>query len=54
MNPTNTFTTLALFNLLRFPLIMLPGAASNVAEALVSVKRLQSFLLAEEIQKAIL
>ncbi|KAI9913446.1 hypothetical protein PsorP6_005192 [Peronosclerospora sorghi] len=41
-------TSLALFNILRFPLFMLPQVLNNVVEASVSFDRLCSYLLAEE------
>ncbi|CAH0481730.1 unnamed protein product [Peronospora belbahrii] len=41
-------TSLALFNILRFPLFMLPQVLNNVVEASVSFDRLHSFFLAEE------
>ncbi|TDH65878.1 hypothetical protein CCR75_005404 [Bremia lactucae] len=41
-------TSLALFNILRFPLFMLPQVLNNVVEASVSFDRLRSFFLAEE------
>eukprot|EP00043_Microstomoeca_roanoka_P016335 m.166363 g.166363 ORF g.166363 m.166363 type:complete len:1602 (+) comp16436_c27_seq1:218-5023(+) len=42
------FVALALFNLLRFPLTMLPFMISGLVEASVSVKRLRTFLLHDE------
>ncbi|KAL4133396.1 hypothetical protein PRIC2_003714 [Phytophthora ramorum] len=41
-------TSLALFNILRFPLFMLPQVLNNVVEASVSFDRLRSYFLAEE------
>lgn len=41
-------TSLALFELLRFPLFMLPQVVNNVVEALVSVERISSYLIADE------
>lgn len=41
-------TSLSLFNILRFPLFMLPQVINNVVEASVSFKRLTRFLLEEE------
>eukprot|EP01033_Poteriospumella_lacustris_P011634 gene11634-8288_t len=41
-------TSLALFELLRFPLFMLPQVVNNVVEALVSVERISSYLTAAE------
>eukprot|EP00762_Andalucia_godoyi_P002737 ANDGO_04493.mRNA.1 ABC transporter C family member 3 len=42
------FTTLSLFNTLRFPLVVLPRAIRNFAEALAAVRRIQKFLLMPE------
>jgi ATP-binding cassette, subfamily C (CFTR/MRP), member 1 len=44
----SALTSLALFEILRFPLFMLPQVINNTVEAMVSLRRLQSFLLAEE------
>jgi ABC-type multidrug transport system fused ATPase/permease subunit len=41
-------TSLALFNILRFPLFMLPQVINNIVEASVSFERLRNFFLAEE------
>ncbi|EEY62025.1 ATP-binding Cassette (ABC) Superfamily [Phytophthora infestans T30-4] len=41
-------TSLALFNILRFPLFMLPQVLNNVVEASVSFDRLRSYFLAKE------
>jgi hypothetical protein len=41
-------TSLALFELLRFPLFMFPQVINNVVEATVSVERIQSYLLAKD------
>lgn len=42
------FVSLALFNLLRFPLAMLPMMISALVEASVSLKRIRTFLLLDE------
>eukprot|EP00883_Tetradesmus_obliquus_P000567 jgi/Sobl393_1/10597/SZX72300.1 len=44
---TLAFTTLSLFNILRFPLVVLPKAMRALSEALESVNRVQDFLLKE-------
>lgn len=44
------FPALALFNLLNFPLQVLPNVITNVVEAFVAVERLTSFLTADELQ----
>ncbi|TMW62290.1 hypothetical protein Poli38472_009783 [Pythium oligandrum] len=41
-------TSLALFNILRFPLFMLPQVLNSIVEASVSVDRLYDYLLEEE------
>ena len=43
------FVALSLFNILRFPLSMLPMLISNIVQASVSVKRLRNFLKNEEL-----
>ena len=42
------FTALSLFDLLRFPLTMFPQTINTVAEAQVSINRVENFLLCEE------
>lgn len=49
LTAAKAFTALSLFNLLRFPLTMLPMSINNLVEATVSVRRIKSFLLAEEL-----
>eukprot|EP00117_Sycon_ciliatum_P046046 scpid33667/ scgid33028/ Multidrug resistance-associated protein 1; ATP-binding cassette sub-family C member 1; Leukotriene C(4) transporter len=49
LDPTKAFVALALFNILRFPLNMLPFLISNLVEASVSTKRLKKFLKLEEL-----
>ncbi|KAL1866600.1 hypothetical protein VTK73DRAFT_4630 [Phialemonium thermophilum] len=44
------FPALALFNLLTFPLAVLPMVITSIVEASVAVKRLTSYLAADEIQ----
>ena len=43
------FVALSLFNILRFPLSMLPLLISNIVQASVSLKRLSTFLQHDEI-----
>jgi hypothetical protein len=43
--PTLAFTTLSLFNILRFPLVVLPKALRSASEALTSIARVEEFLL---------
>jgi hypothetical protein len=42
---TLAFTTLSLFNILRFPLVVLPKALRSLSEALASIARIEEFLL---------
>lgn len=44
------FTTLSLFNTLRFPLVVLPKSIRSFAEAITATKRIQKFLLRPELQ----
>lgn len=43
------FVSLSLFNILRFPLSMLPMLISNMVEAFVSLQRVTKFLKNEEL-----
>lgn len=45
---SRALTALALFDLLRFPLFMLPGIINRMVEAGISVARIRSFLLCDE------
>eukprot|EP00124_Ichthyophonus_hoferi_P005008 Ihof_evm1s639 gene=Ihof_evmTU1s639 len=45
------FVALALFNILQFPMFMLPMLVSSMVEVLVSLRRVARFLLAEEIEQ---
>ena len=47
------FVALSLFNILRFPLIMLPMLITNMVQASVSVKRLRTFLKGDELDLSI-
>lgn len=53
LNPANIFSSLTLFNLLRMPLMFLPVVFSASTDAWVSIGRMQSMLLADEIEDAI-
>ncbi|KAL4852933.1 Multidrug resistance-associated protein 1 [Chlorella vulgaris] len=48
--PAAIFTSIALFGLMRFPLIFLPFALIQLSNALVSMRRLSSYFLLEERQ----
>ncbi|KAF9556671.1 metal resistance protein YCF1 [Agrocybe pediades] len=45
------FPAISLFMLLQFPLAMFSQVTSNIIEAIVSIQRLSSFLMAEELQE---
>lgn len=51
LNPANIFSSLTLFNLLRMPLMFLPIVFAASTDAWVSLGRMQSMLLAEEIEE---
>ncbi|XP_019701146.1 multidrug resistance-associated protein 1 isoform X1 [Harpegnathos saltator] len=44
LNSSTAFVSLSLFNVLRFPLSMLPMMISNIVQAYVSVKRINKFM----------
>ena len=48
LSPTTAFTSLALFNILRFPLNMLPSIISSIINAVISLKRLRIYLTGAE------
>ncbi|XP_034128604.1 multidrug resistance-associated protein 1 isoform X16 [Drosophila guanche] len=49
LDATKTFVSLSLFNILRFPLTMLPMLITNLVQTQVSVKRINKFLNSEEL-----
>ncbi|KAM9296382.1 ATP-binding cassette sub-family C member 3 [Gastrophryne carolinensis] len=49
LDAEKAFVSLSLFNILRFPLNMLPQVISSLAQASVSVKRIQNFLDNDEL-----
>jgi len=49
LDAEKAFVSLSLFNILRFPLSMLPMLIANLVQTSVSVKRLQNFLISEEL-----
>ncbi|XP_061080827.1 multidrug resistance-associated protein 1 isoform X2 [Conger conger] len=53
LDAQKAFVSLALFNLLRFPLSMLPMVISSMVEASVSLKRLRVFLSHEELEDSV-
>mmetsp|Transcript_53178 Transcript_53178/g.79395 ORF Transcript_53178/g.79395 Transcript_53178/m.79395 type:complete len:1217 (-) Transcript_53178:551-4201(-) len=48
LDVATALTALALFEILRFPLFMLPNIINSIVEASVSLSRIESFLLGEE------
>uniref|UniRef100_A0A3Q2T472 Multidrug resistance-associated protein 1 n=1 Tax=Fundulus heteroclitus TaxID=8078 RepID=A0A3Q2T472_FUNHE len=50
LDAQTAFVSLALFNILRFPLNMLPFVISSIVQVSVSLKRLRAFLSNEELQ----
>jgi ATP-binding cassette subfamily C (CFTR/MRP) protein 1 len=48
LTPTVAFTTLSLFNTLRFPIVVFPRSLRGFAEFIAALRRLQAFLLKEE------
>nr|XP_022316598.1 multidrug resistance-associated protein 1-like [Crassostrea virginica] len=51
LNAEKAFVSLALFNLLRFPMSMLPQVISNIVQTSVSLNRLQKFLNNKELDE---
>ncbi|NXE48712.1 MRP3 protein, partial [Casuarius casuarius] len=49
LDAEKAFVSLSLFNILRFPLSMLPQVISNLAQTSVSLKRIQQFLSHDEL-----
>ncbi|NXG29334.1 MRP3 protein, partial [Dromaius novaehollandiae] len=49
LDAEKAFVSLSLFNILRFPLNMLPQVISNLAQTSVSLKRIQQFLSHDEL-----
>ncbi|XP_047183532.1 ATP-binding cassette sub-family C member 3 isoform X3 [Scophthalmus maximus] len=49
LDAERAFVSLSLFNILRFPLNMLPQVISSIVQASVSLKRIQSFLSHDEL-----
>ena len=48
LDVAEALTALALFEILRFPLFMLPQVINNIVEAMISLQRVQAFLLCED------
>ncbi|XP_062448120.1 ATP-binding cassette sub-family C member 3 isoform X2 [Rhea pennata] len=49
LDAEKAFVSLSLFNILRFPLNMLPQVISNIAQTSVSLKRIEQFLCHDEL-----
>ncbi|KAK8748976.1 hypothetical protein OTU49_015623, partial [Cherax quadricarinatus] len=49
LDAKTAFVSLTLFNLLRFPIVMLPMLISNIVQARVSLKRMNKFMNADEL-----
>ncbi|ORZ39148.1 hypothetical protein BCR44DRAFT_1268204 [Catenaria anguillulae PL171] len=54
LTPENTFVSLALFNLLQFPIAMFPNVFSSCVEASVSLRRIHAYLTMPEVHPAYL
>lgn len=52
LDPEKAFVSLSLFNILRFPMIMLTQLIASLIQAFVSVKRLEVFLMSEELEES--
>ena len=50
LDVATALTSFALFDLLRFPLFMLPTVINNIVEASVTIDRVQAFLLESEVK----
>jgi hypothetical protein len=51
LDANKAFVSLTLFNILKAPLTLLPNTISNIIQATVSLKRIQNFLLLDEINR---
>ena len=52
LTATTAFTSLALFNILRFPLNMLPSVITSMVDANISIKRLHKYLTSPEMDRS--
>ena len=48
LDVSTALTSLALFEILRFPVTVLPNVINNLVEAYVSVERIQRYLVEED------
>ncbi|KAG8997825.1 hypothetical protein FRB94_007433 [Tulasnella sp. JGI-2019a] len=49
LDPAVIFTALQYFNIIRLPLIMVPMIMGQIADAIVAIRRIEPFLMAEEL-----
>jgi hypothetical protein len=49
MSASQAFTTIMLFKILQYPLKSLPKAISEIIKIWISLKRIEKYLLADEI-----
>ena len=52
LDPVKAFVSIVLFNIMRFPLIVLPNVISNVVQSTVSLKRIADYLMLEELDES--
>ncbi|KAF9914155.1 hypothetical protein BX616_008850 [Lobosporangium transversale] len=50
LTPAIVFSSLSLFNIMRMPLMIFPQVLSSMVDALVSIRRIEDMLLAEELE----
>ena len=51
LTPEKAFSSLALFNQLSGPLFMLPLITTSIVNGFISARRLQSFFMAQEVER---
>ncbi|KAF8927650.1 P-loop containing nucleoside triphosphate hydrolase protein [Dissophora ornata] len=51
LTPAIVFSSLSLFNIMRMPLMIFPQVVSGMVDALVSIRRIEDMLLAEELEE---
>lgn len=52
LTPAKAFTSISLYSVLRMPLVLLPQTIASLAQTAVSIKRIQVFLGAKELEPA--
>jgi len=50
MSATEAFTTIMLFRILQYPIRLLPTAISEMIQIWTSIKRIEKYLLSEEVE----